>query len=99
MSIGIEEALRKKLENIPGVEQAILFGSYATNQMEQHSDIDLLLVGNHSTLEASKALAALQKTIDRPINCLQLGTKEFQKTKNKKPLLKNIFNGKHKKIL
>lgn len=98
-SIGIEEALRKKLENIPGVEQAILFGSYATNQMEQHSDIDLLLVGNHSTLEASKALAALQKTIDRPINCFQLGTKEFQKTKNKKPLLKNIFNGKHKKIL
>jgi len=98
-SLGIEETLRKELENIPGLERAVLFGSYASDQMDQHSDIDLLLVGDHSVLEVSKALATLQKTIDRPINCLQLGTREFQKMKNKDPLLKNIFKGKHKKIL
>lgn len=98
-SMGIEETLRKALKEVPGLQRAVLFGSYAANQMNQHSDIDVLLVGDYPALKVAKIIASVQKTVDRPINCLQLDPREFQKKKDNDPLLKNIFKSRHIEIL
>lgn len=47
--VGIEEVNRflKSCENLGlSVEHAWLFGSYATNKMHEHSDIDVVLVSS-----------------------------------------------------
>ena len=44
-TIGLEQKLRDALAQIPGIEQAFLFGSYAGGTMDASSDIDLLVAG------------------------------------------------------
>lgn len=89
-TVGFEQKLRKALQSVPGVKRAILFGSYASDSMDVSSDIDLLLVGNHSVFEAQKKISAFQKTIDREINVISMSEGEYQVRSKSDLLLKSI---------
>lgn len=92
---GLEEIFRKNLEKLSGLKEAYIFGSYAKNEFKEESDIDLLLVGSHSSLEAQRLIADLQKKLQREINIVDLTEKELGERKKKKDeFLKNIFKGK-----
>ena len=97
-SFGIEYQLKQVFKKIKGIKQAIIFGSYAKNQLNAESDIDLLLVGSHNFLNTQKEIAKLQKKIDREINIIDFTEQEFNKSR-KNALLKNIFNNKFIKII
>lgn len=45
-SLGVEATLRSRLQSLPGVEAAAIFGSWAAGRVGPDSDIDLLVVGN-----------------------------------------------------
>jgi len=60
---GIEHSLKNELKKIAGLKEAYIYGSYASGKYKPGSDIDLLLVGSHSTIEAQKSVYALQKTL------------------------------------
>ena len=53
----IEQQLKSVLQKLKGVENAFLFGSYVKNKMDEASDIDLLVIGKHSTLELQKQIS------------------------------------------
>lgn len=90
---GIEEMLRTKLQQLPGLKAAYLFGSYAKDQLDASSDLDLLLIGGHAPLLAQKLMLKLQKEIQREINIVDLTEKEFQlKKRTGNAFLKNIFS-------
>lgn len=94
---GIEEILKKKLSKLKGLREAYIFGSFAKDSLQQESDIDLLLVGGHSSLEAKRLILPLAKEIQREINIVDFSSAEFErKKKSGDELLKNIFS--HKKI-
>lgn len=97
-SFGIEPELIELLKNVKGLKKAIVFGSYAKNQLSSQSDIDLLLVGSHSCLEIQKQISKLQSKYDREINTVDLTESEFRKKKDNS-FIKNIFQNKYIQII
>lgn len=97
---GVQEQLRKAIKQISGVQEAYIYGSYAKNTMDAGSDIDLLVVGDHSALALQKVLNQIQRMIGREINVVNISKAELDaKKKQKNPFVRNIFSGKYIKIL
>ena len=92
--------LKQKLSKLKGLREAYIFGSYAKDSLQQESDIDLLLVGEHSSLEAKRLILPLMKEIQREINIVDFSSAEFKKKKKAgDEFLKNIFSQKKIKII
>lgn len=99
-TVGVERRLKKLLHEIPGVKQAYLFGSYAKDTMDVSSDIDLLVIGSHSSISLHKSINKMQLEIDREINVINLTEKEFkEKKKTSDPFIKTVFSEKNIKLL
>src|SRR5215831_9183845 len=47
-TIGAVETIRESLKKIEGIDEAYLYGSFARNQQDAASDIDVLVVGTPS---------------------------------------------------
>ncbi len=88
---GLERRLKTGLNEIGGIDRAFIYGSYAANKTDASSDIDVLIVGDHSTIEVQKFIALLQKDYDREINIISMGEEEF-KGKQDDPFIENILH-------
>jgi predicted nucleotidyltransferase len=87
---GVEPLLTAALKSVPGVERAFLFGSYATGTMDLNSDIDLFVIGGHDTVALQKAVAGVQRTLEREINVVAMSPLEFSAKSGKAPFLKRL---------
>lgn len=96
-TMGIEKELRDVVGKDDKIETAYIFGSYAKDSMDANSDIDLLLVGSHSTMETENKIRKLEKESEREINIVSFSREEFERKKNEF-FLKNIFKEKIIKI-
>ncbi|MBI4812701.1 nucleotidyltransferase domain-containing protein [Candidatus Falkowbacteria bacterium] len=81
---GLEEKFKEILKNIKGLDEAYIYGSFARGKMNEESDIDILLIGNHSFSEISGLIMPLEKSIGREINIIDMTEKEFRERKRKK---------------
>lgn len=96
---GLANRLKKAVKDMKGLKEAYIFGSYAANSLQQESDIDILLIGNHSSIEAKRIILPLQDEIKREINIFDLTPKDFSlRKKRRDEFLKNIFSHKIIKI-
>jgi predicted nucleotidyltransferase len=99
-TIGVEEKLRQILRAVPGVKEAYLYGSYAQERMSAHSDLDLLVIGDHKIVVLQKRLISLQSEIGREVNTVNMSEEEFGRRKAKKdPFLSGIFGHKAIKLV
>lgn len=98
-TVGLEHVLKEALQRVKGLKQAYLFGSYAKDQMDAASDIDLLAVGNHNTLELQKKISEIQKSMGREINVMSLGSTEYERKQKSDPFIKSVHRGKKIQIL
>lgn len=99
-TIGIESKLRDLLSNIKGVEKVYLYGSYAKDEMEMHSDIDLLVIGDHKIVLLQRQINKLQKEINREINVVNMDIKEFKnRKKGEDPFLETVLKKKHIEVI
>ncbi len=98
-TIGIEGLLKDLLRDISGIDEAYLFGSYAKDQMDSASDIDLLAVGDHDTVELRKQLSQVQKTTDREINLVSMSRAEYEKRKKQDSFIQLLEKSKKVKLL
>ena len=100
LKYGLGNLIARGLKKIKKIKEAYIFGSYAKGDFESESDIDVLIIGSHPVMEATKVLLPIQEKIGREINVIDLTEKEFEKRKeNKDEFIMNIFNGKVIKIL
>ena len=76
-TMGVREALRKRLEGLAGVESALIFGSYVSGKMRSDSDIDVLIVGKPDRDELTDRLEATQAEVGRAINEVVLDQDEL----------------------
>ncbi|MBU0534082.1 MAG: nucleotidyltransferase domain-containing protein [Candidatus Omnitrophica bacterium] len=98
-TIGFEENLKNTIKDVNGIKNAYIYGSYAKNTMDAHSDIDLLIIGSHSIASLQKNLNKLQKEINREINVVNIDEKEYnRKIKNKDPFITGILKNQHIRI-
>lgn len=99
-TIGIESKLKRMLKQVNGIKKVYLFGSYAKDAMETHSDVDLLVVGDHKIMELQKEISKLQKEIGREINVVNMDKKEFRKRKKEKdPFIEAVFEEKNIEVI
>jgi predicted nucleotidyltransferase len=71
-TIGVEQVLRDALEGVSGVEEAFLFGSYASGTERPASDLDVLLIGRIDQEALSERL------LGREVNAVTYHRDEFE---------------------
>ncbi len=98
-TLGLEQILKTVLSKIAGIKKAMIFGSYAQDRMDSHSDIDLLVIGDHSTVDLQRAVAQIQKSVQRDINAVSMSLQEYNDKKSNDPFLKSIEAKKSVKIV
>jgi predicted nucleotidyltransferase len=72
VTLGPTDLLRKALRNIPGVHEALIFGSWAARAAGEPGpapgDIDLLVVGNPPRTDVYAAASEVEAVVRREVN-------------------------------
>lgn len=99
-TVGFEKVLKEALSGIKGINQVIIYGSYAKDKMDAHSDIDVLIVGSHSAISAQRKISKLQPELRREINLVNMTEVEFKnRIKKKDPFIHGVLKEKHVKLI
>jgi len=99
-TVGFEDKIKKIVEEIDGIKKAYIYGSYVNNKMDVHSDIDLLVIGDHDIVLLQRKLNKLQKEMDREINTVNMDEREFKKRiKSRDHFIVEILKRRHIKIV
>lgn len=83
-TIGAAPLLARSLKSIAGLQEAYLYGSFARDQQDAASDIDILVVGNPKSHALAEAVAKLERQLGREINYTVLTREEFQERRARK---------------
>lgn len=99
-TVGFEDSLGRALKGVKRIKEAYVYGSYARDKMDVHSDIDLLVIGGHDIILLQRELNKLQKELDREINVVNMGEQEYRKkVKAKDPFVGGLMKGKKIRII
>ena len=96
---GLVNKLKHSLKGLSGLEEAYLYGSFASGKADKESDIDLLLIGDHSSLATAKKIMSVQKFLGREINIIDMTRKEYQNRQGKDDFLKHVLSTKPIKLI
>jgi predicted nucleotidyltransferase len=77
-TIGAVPVIAQTLKKIDGIDEAYLYGSFARNQQDAASDIDVLMVGAPSEEILARAIGRLERQLGRDVNYTVLTPKEFE---------------------
>jgi len=83
-TIGIKGLLIKALSDIKEIETAFIYGSYAKDQYNAKSDVDLFIIGNVDEDTLVSRIDKIEKDIKREINYSIYSRKDFEKKKRQK---------------
>ncbi len=83
-TIGAAPLIAQSLEKIEGIREAYLYGSFARNQQDASSDIDVLLIGAPREETLAEAARKLERQLGREINYLVLTPKELESRRARK---------------
>lgn len=78
-TLGVEAVLRSALEDVPGIEEAFIFGSYASGTESPGSDIDVMIIGQADREFLSERLADAEERLGREINTVRMPRDEFDR--------------------
>jgi predicted nucleotidyltransferase len=99
-SIGIEPTLKSALQAISGIQSAWLYGSFAKNEADAVSDIDLLIVGQPGPTELASEIRNAERALRREINYTVLSPRELaRRLKASDPFVSDIWNGKRIELI
>lgn len=99
-SVGIEPMLKRTLASIPEVRAAWIFGSFASDQADAASDIDLLIIGKPDQSQLASGVRKAEKALRREINYTVLTPKELKRRlKKRDPFVTDIWNGKRIELI
>lgn len=94
-TIGAVPRIAQSLKKIEGIEEAYLYGSFARNQQDAASDIDLLVIGAPRAEALAEAVRTLERYLGREINYTVLTRKEFDSRRRRRDaFLENVWHNK-----
>jgi len=92
-TIGAKFQIAAVLQKIKGIEEAYVYGSFARNQQDAASDIDVLIIGNPGAEILAVAIRKLERELGREINYTVLSRKEFTSRRARKDaFLENVWH-------
>lgn len=99
-TIGAVPLLAQSLKKIEGIDEAYLYGSFARDQQDAVSDIDVLIIGRPKSTALAEAVRNLERQLARDINYTVLSRKEFQARRSRKDaFLENVWHNKRVSLL
>jgi predicted nucleotidyltransferase len=94
-TIGAEAVIRHALQRIEGIQEAYLYGSFAKNQQDAASDIDVLIIGAPREEPLAQVVGKLERQLGREINYTVLTPREFASRRLRKDaFLENVWHNK-----
>jgi predicted nucleotidyltransferase len=94
-TIGASSLIAQSLKKIQGIEEAYLYGSFASNQQDSASDIDVLVIGNPRDEVLAEALRKIERQLGREVSYTVLTRKEFDSRRSRKDaFLENVWHNK-----
>jgi predicted nucleotidyltransferase len=94
-TIGAAPVIGRSLKRIEGIDKAYLYGSFARNQQDAASDIDVLMIGAPREEALAQAMRRLERQLGREINYTVLTPKEFESRRARKDaFLENVWHNK-----
>jgi len=93
-TVGVAEMVKCALSPMGDkIDRAFIYGSFATGDYDNQSDVDLFLVTDLPGLKMAELLGEVQKEIARPINISQFTLEEYRQRKGRKDhFLTNVLN-------
>ena len=83
-TVGVADVLKKGLAQVRDeIHLAFIYGSFASGDYGNESDVDLFIVSDVSGVKLSELLGPLQEQLGRPINTSQFSLLEYQQRKDK----------------
>jgi predicted nucleotidyltransferase len=83
-TIGAPAVLRLHLGDVPGIERAMIFGSYADGRLKADSDIDVLIIGTPDRDALTEALEAAAGELGRDGNEVVMTDAEYHDRRQRK---------------
>ena len=94
-TIGAIPMMGESLRRIEGIEEAWLYGSFARNQQDAASDIDVLVIGAPSGEVIAEGVRKLERELGREINYTVMTRKEFNARRARRDVfLENVWHNK-----
>ncbi|HLZ93231.1 MAG TPA: nucleotidyltransferase domain-containing protein [Candidatus Acidoferrum sp.] len=99
-TIGAVPLIAQSLKKVEGIEGAYLYGSFAQNQQDAASDIDVLVIGNPKGEAFAEAMQKLERQLGREVNYTVLTRKEFDSRRTRKDaFLENVWHNKRVSLI
>jgi predicted nucleotidyltransferase len=99
-TVGIAPALKHALASVPGIESAWLYGSFAKNEADAVSDIDVLIVGQPDQVQLAAEMRRVERSLRREINYTVLTPRELNRRLAKRDAyLADVWNGKRIELI
>ena len=94
-TIGAVAVIRHALQRMDGIQEAYLYGSFAKNQQDAASDIDVLIIGAPREEPLAQVVGKLERQLGREINYTVLTPREFASRRLRKDaFLENVWHNK-----
>ena len=94
-TIGAIPLIAQSLKKVEGIGEAHLYGSFARNQQDASSDIDVLVIGSPGGEALAEVIQKLERRLGREINYTVFSRKEFESRRNRKDaFLENVWHNK-----
>ena len=94
-TIGAVPLIAQSVKTIDGIEEAYLYGSFARNQQDAASDIDLLVIGKPPGEALAEVMGKLERQLGRDVNYTVLSRAEFESRRARKDaFLENFWHNK-----
>lgn len=79
------------LSGLKGIRYTLVYGSFASGEESEYSDVDLLIIGNISEEKILNITSQVEKEVKREINYILWSEEEFMKrVESKHHLLREI---------
>ena len=99
-TIGAVPLLAQSLKKIEGIEEAYLYGSFARNQQDAASDLDVLVIGTPRSEPLAETVGKLERQLGREVNYTVLTRKEFESRRTRKDaFLENLWHNKRVSLI
>ena len=99
-TIGAPSLIAQSLNKIEGIEEAFLYGSFASNQQDAASDIDVLVIGTPRGEVLAEAMGKIERQLGREISYTVLTRKEVDSRRSRKDaFLENVWRNKRVSLI
>jgi len=94
-TIGAAPLIAQSLKKIEEIDEAYLYGSFASDQQDAASDIDILILGAPREEVLAQVMRKLERQLGRELNYTVLTKKEFGSRRARKDaFLENVWHNK-----